>query len=137
MVDKMKPIIKTESEKLQDELEPIASTPSTSSKEEDRGGGDLTLVIESQDILLKDLRRDNFDLLKEKAGWQTDRVKLKGTESILGDLTSKLAKIIKINNALRALNGDLEIDNQALKNDNIKLAKQIEDKIEDMRKNGL
>ncbi|MGY9059949.1 MAG: hypothetical protein ACKVHI_09230 [Candidatus Puniceispirillales bacterium] len=92
---------------------------------EDRGDNDLTLVIESQDLVIKTLKQDNAALLLEKGEWQSDRVKLNGTEQLVADLTKKLTEIIRINKAVRALNADIEIDIKALKNDNIKLAEQV------------
>ena len=92
---------------------------------EDRGDNDLTLVIESQDLVIKTLKQDNAALLLEKGEWQSDRVKLNGTEQLVDDLTKKLTEIIRINKAVRALNADIEIDIKALKNDNIKLAEQV------------
>jgi len=92
---------------------------------EDRGDNDLTLVIESQDLVIKTLKQDNAALLLEKGEWQSNRVKLNGTEQLVADLTKKLTEIIRINKAVRALNADIEIDINALKNDNIKLAEQV------------
>jgi len=92
---------------------------------EDRGKNDLTLVIEGQDLVINKLKKDNSDLLLEKGEWQSDRVKLNGTEQLVVDLTKKLTEIIRINKAVRALNADIEIDVKALKNDNIKLAEQV------------
>jgi len=92
---------------------------------EDRGDNDLTLVIESQDLVIKTLKQDNAALLLEKGEWQSDRVKLNVTEQLVADLTKKLTEIIRINKAVRALNADIEIDIKALKNDNIKLAEQV------------
>tara|TARA_R100000935_G_C2768550_1_gene136692 strand:+ start:42 stop:356 length:315 start_codon:yes stop_codon:yes gene_type:complete len=91
----------------------------------DRGNNDLTLVIESQDLVIKTLKQDNAALLLEKGEWQSNRVKLNGTEQLVVDLTKKLTEIIRINKAVRALNADIEIDVKALKNDNIKLAEQV------------
>ena len=92
---------------------------------EDRGDNDLTLVIESQELVIKTLKQDNAALLLEKGEWQSNRVKLNGTEQLVADLTKKLTEIIRINKAVRALNADIEIDINALKNDNIKLAEQV------------
>ncbi len=61
---------------------------------EDRGDNDLTLVIESQDFVIKTLKQDNAALLLEKGEWQSDRVKLNGTEQLVADLTKKLTEII-------------------------------------------
>ena len=91
----------------------------------DRGNNDLTLVIESQDLVIKTLKQDNAALLLEKGEWQSNRVKLNGTEQLVVDLTKKLTEIIRINKAVRALNADIEIDVKALKNDNINLAEQV------------
>ena len=129
----------TESQKKQDELEPIASGVCVS--------GELRKDREYEKE--HKLRQEAEGELSIMKGIETNRVKeaqarcdhlqseLDRTKKDNNDLFNRIAELTEVEESHRNMNGKLQERLTEVEEDNKKMAKQIEDKIDRMRKSGM
>jgi len=81
---------------------------------------DLVLLIEQH-------KKDIWEWKQKESQWVRDKNQLEGNKQIVGELSTKLIEMGKINLTHQALNGKLQTRLTEVEDDNKKLAKQIQD----------
>jgi hypothetical protein len=81
---------------------------------------DLVLLIEQH-------KKDIWEWKQKESQWVRDKNQLDGNKQIVGELSTKLIEMGKINLTHQALNGKLQTRLTEVEDDNKKLAKQIQD----------
>ena len=91
---------------------------------------DLVLLIEQH-------KKEIWEWKQKESKWLEDKVLLDGTKKLVNKLSEELTAMKEINETLQELNGKLQVELTEAKEDNKKLAHQIEDKVNIMRNSGL
>ncbi len=81
---------------------------------------DLVLLIEQH-------KKDIWEWKQKESQWVRDKNQLDGNKQIVGELSTKLIEMGKINLTHQALNGKLQTRLTEVEDDNKKLSKQIQD----------
>ena len=97
---------------------------------EHRGPQDLTFLIEQH-------KKEIWEWKQKESKWLEDKVLLDGTKKLVDKLSEELTAMKEINDTHQELNGKLQVELTEAKEDNKKLAHQIEDKVNIMRNSGL
>ncbi len=86
-------------------------------------------VKETDDLLLliEQHKKDIWDWKQKESQWVRDKNQLDGNKQIIGELSTKLVEMGKINLSHRQLNGKLQTRLTEVEEDNKKLAQQIQD----------
>jgi hypothetical protein len=91
---------------------------------------DLVLLIEQH-------KKEIWEWKQKESKWLEDKVLLDGTKKLVDKLSEELTAMKEINDTHQELNGKLQVELTEAKEDNKKLAHQIEDKVNIMRNSGL
>jgi hypothetical protein len=91
---------------------------------------DLLLLIEQH-------KKEIWEWKQKESKWLEDKVLLDGTKKLVNKLSEELTAMKEINENHQSHNGKLQVELTEAKEDNKKLAHQIEDKVNTMRKSGM
>ena len=96
-------------------------------------------VKETDDLLLliEQHKKEIWEWKQKESKWLEDSVLLDGTKKLVNKLSEELTAMKEINKLHQELNGKLQVELTEIKEDNKKLALQIEDKVNTMRKSGM
>ena len=90
---------------------------------------DLTLLIEQH-------QKDIWEWKQKESQWIRDKNQLDGNKRIIEELSTKLVEMAKINLGHKELNGKLQTRLTEVEEDNRRLANQVDDYREQLRKAG-
>ena len=88
-------------------------------------------------LLIEQHKKEIWEWKQKESKWLEDKVLLDGTKKLVNKLSEELTAMKEINETHQELNGKLQVELTEAKEDNKKLAHQIEDKVNTMRKSGM
>ena len=88
-------------------------------------------------LLIEQHKKEIWEWKQKESKWLEDKVLLDGTKKLVDKLSEELTAMKEINDTHQELNGKLQVELTEAKEDNKKLAHQIEDKVNIMRNSGL